>query len=181
MLALYMALLENPEDEPKFEEFYNKFNKTVFHIANEHVKNKAIAEECVQETFIQLAKNFHNISKDFNDSSVWNFVKIVSKNIAIDTYRKNKNDFSKIVDADITDFYSLSEEDFDVFDEIQLKSAIDNLPDELKYIFYLKYVCNYSGEEISKILNISHPLVRKRCMIAKQKVKAYLEGDKNND
>lgn len=177
MLALYMALLENPEDEPKFEEFYYKFHKTVYHIAYDHIKNQAIAEESVQETFIQLAKNFHNINKDFNDSSVWNYVKIVSKSIAIDTYRKNKKDFEKIVNADITDFYSLQDEDFNIFDEIQLKSAIDNLPDDYRYVFYLKYVCNYSGEEIGKALNMSQPLVRKRCMIAKQKVKAYLEGD----
>lgn len=181
MLALYMALLENPEDEPKFEEFYHKFHKTVYYIAYEHIKNKAIAEECVQEAFIQFAKNFHNINKDFNDSSVWHFVKIVSKNVAIDTYRKNKNDFNKIVDADITDFYSLAEDEFDIYDEIQLKCAIDNLPDEYKHIFYLKYVCNYNGQEISKMLGISQPLVRKRCMIAMQKVKAYFESEGKNE
>ena len=73
----------------------------------------------------------------------------------------------------------LTERDFDIFDEIQLKDAINSLSPEIQNVFYLKYVCNYSGEEISKALNISKPLVRKRCMLGMQRVRAYLEGEEN--
>lgn len=177
MLLFYLALLENPEDEPSFNEFYNKFRKTVYHIAYRHLKNEQEAEDCEQEVFTTLAKHFHNISRNFDDKSVWSFVKIVTKNMAIDMYRKNKREAECVVDTDITEFFSLAEDDFDVFDEIQLKDAINNLPDEYQGIFYLKYVCNYSGEEISKLLNISQPLVRKRCMIGMQLARKYLEGD----
>lgn len=177
MLLFYLALLENPEDKASFEEFYEKFKNTVYYIAYDHLKNKQEAEDCEQEVFTILAKNFHNISHDFDDKSVWNFVKIVTKNMAIDMYRKNKREAECVVDADITEFFSLAEDDFDVFDEIQLKDAINNLPEKYRAIFYLKYVCDYSGEEISKILNISQPLVRKRCMIGMQLARKYLEGD----
>lgn len=176
MLLIYLALLENPEDEASFNEFYEKFQKTVYHIAYEHLHSKEAAEDCEQEVFMACAKNFHNISHNFDDNSVWNFVRVVSKNIAINMYRKNKRESEYVVETDINEFYSLAEPDFDVFDEIQLKGAIDNLPDEYRFIFIMKYVCNYSGEEISKIMNISHSLVRKRCMLGMQLVKKYLKG-----
>lgn len=177
MLFLYLALLENPEDEQSFNEFYEKFRKTVYYIAYEHLKNEQDAEDCEQEVFMALAKNFHNISHRFDDKSVWSFVRIVTKNIAISKYRKNKRESDYVVDADITEFYSIAEENFDVFDEIQLNDAINNLPEEYQGIFYLKYVCNYSGEEISNLLNISHSLVRKRCMLGMKLARKYLEGD----
>lgn len=177
MLFFYLALLENPEDEASFEEFYEKFKKTVYYIAYKHLKNEQDAEDCEQEVFTVLAKNFHNISHNFDDNSVWSFVKIVTKNIAIDMYRKDKRDADYVVETDINEFYSLAEKDFEVFDEIQLKDAINNLPEKYRAIFYLKYVCDYSGEEISRMLNISHPLVRKRCMLGMQLVRKYLKGD----
>ncbi len=179
MLFLYLALLENPEDAASFNEFYEKFRKTVYYIAYDHLKNNEEAEDCEQEAFLIFAKHFHNIDRNFDDKSVWNFVRIVTKNLAIDMYRKNKRLDNYVVDADIKEFYSLSTDDFDIFDEIQLKDAIDNLPDEYRTVFYMKYVCNYSGEEIGKALNMSQPLVRKRCMKGMQLVRAYLKGDED--
>ncbi len=179
MLSMFFAVLENPDDEPLFEIFYEKYHRLVYHIAYDHVQNRESAEDCTQEVFLQLAKNFHNINKDFDDKSVLNYVRIVSKNIAIDTYRKDKKHADRVVDTEITEFLNLKEKDFDIFDEMQLKDAINSLPPEYQTVFYLKYVCNYSGEEISKALNISKPLVRKRCMLGMQRVKAYLEGEEN--
>lgn len=177
MLFLYLSLLENPEDAASFNEFYEKFRKTVYYIAYDHLKNKQEAEDCEQEAFLIFAKNFHNISRDFDDKSVCNFVRIVTKNLAIDMYRKDKRESAYVVDTDINEFYSLSEKDFEVVDEIQLKDAINSLPDEYRTVFYMKYVCNYSGEEISRILSMSQPLVRKRCMLGMQLVRKYLKGD----
>ena len=174
-----ILVLENPNDGPLFEIFYEKYNGLVYHIAYEHVQNKESAEDCTQEVFLQLAKNFHNINRDFDDKSVLNYVRIVSKNIAIDTYRKDKKHSSRVVDTEVSEFLNLKEEDFDIFDEIQLKDAINSLSPEIRTVFYMKYVCNYTGEEISKALNISKPLVRKRCMLGMQRVKAYIEGEQN--
>ena len=179
MLTIFFAALQNAEDESQFEVFYYKYRGLVYRIAYDHVKHKQIAEDFTQEIFLQLAKNFHNISKNFDDKSVLNYVRIVSRNVSIDMYRKEKKHSDRVVEADVTDFIGLKEKDFDIFDEMQLKDAINSLPPEYQNVFYLKYVCNYSGEEISKALNISKPLVRKRCMIGMQRVKEYLEGEEN--
>ncbi len=178
MLSLCLALLQNPEDEPLFEEFYNKYHKLVFHIAKEKLQDNQLAEDCVQEVFFNFARNFHNIKGSLNDNKIGSLINIVSRNMAIDVYRKNKRHYLHTIDVDISDFRTISDDDFDVCDQLILKQAINTLPEEIKTVFYLKYVCNYRGTEIAQMMNISEPLVRKRCMIGRQMAKKYINGEK---
>lgn len=177
MLLMYFALLQNPEDKFLFEVFYNKFYNTVYFIAKDHLHTKEDAEDCAHEVFMIFAKEFHNISRDFDDNKLRNYIRVVSKCKAIDMYRHERKHINNVVDTDISDFYNVSIEEFDIFDEIQIRDAFDKMPEEYKYICYLKYVYNMSGAEISKKLNISQPLVRKRCMLGKLFIKNYLMGD----
>lgn len=177
MLFAYFALLQNPEDEQLFEVFYNKFYDTIFYIAKKHLKTVESAEDCAHEVLMYFAKDFHNITHDFNDKKLWNFVKIVSQCMAVSMYRKEKKHIYNVADADISEFYDIEANEFDVIDEITLKEAFDKMPEEYRYICYLKYVYNLTGEQISKMLNMSQPLVRKRCMLGKQFVKKYFEGE----
>lgn len=180
-MFVYFALLQNPEDEAQFEVFYNKFYNIVFYIAKDYLKSKEPAEDCAHEVMIFFAKKFHNLPKDFNDKKLMNYIRVVSKCMAIDMYRKNKKHVENVVDTDISDFFSIGEEDFDAFERMDLKMAVDKLPDELKTIFYLKYICELSGADIAEILNISQPLVRKRCMLGMQMVKEYVLGKEKSE
>ncbi len=177
MLSLYLALLQDVEDKPIFTEFYEKYKKLVFYVAKKCLQNSDLAEDCSQETFIKLAKNFHNIKPFSDDVKIEHYIKIVTKHTAIDIYRKEKKHLTNLVELDVEDFYSIAEETFDVCDEMTLKQAIDSLPEEIKMVFYLKYVYNYSGAEISKLLGISEPLVRKRCMLGMRKAKEFIESE----
>ena len=58
MLSLCLAMLQNPEDKPRFEEFYNKFYDTIYYIAKEHLRTKESAEDCAQEVMMHFAKDF---------------------------------------------------------------------------------------------------------------------------
>lgn len=174
---MYFALLQNPEDKFLFEVFYNKFYNTVYFIAKDHLHTKEDAEDCAHEVFMIFAKEFHNISRDFDDKKLCNYIRVVSKCKAIDMYRHERKHINNVVDIDISDFCNVSIEEFDVFDEIQIRDAFNKMPEEYKYICYLKYVYNMSGAEISQKLNISQPLVRKRCMLGKLFIKNYLMGD----
>lgn len=177
MLSICLLLLQNPEDVPRFEEFYNKFYNTIYYIAKEHLKTKESAEDCAQEIMMRFAKDFHNITQDFDDKKFKNYVIIVSKCMSIDMYRKEKKHILNVVDADISDLFSVGEEEFDVCDTILLKEAINAMPEKNRQVFYLKYICQYSGEEISKALNMSEPMVRKRCMQGMNFIREYVKVD----
>ncbi len=175
---MYFALLQDSADEPLFESFYNEYNKIVYYVANDKLGNHEMAEDCVQEVFIKFAKNFHNIRTFLNDNRIEGLIRVVTKNMAVDVYRKNKRHIVNVVDTDLSDFHNISEEDFDICEKMLLKEAIDRLPEEIQSVFYLKYVMGYSGAEISQILDISEPLVRKRCLIGRQLAQKYIESEK---
>ena len=94
-------------------------------------------------------------------------------------YRKEKKHLFNVVDTNIDDFYNVSTKEFDIVDEITLKEAFDKILEDYRFICYLKYYYNMSGEEIAKMLNISQPLVRKRCMLGMQFVRNYVNGENN--
>ena len=54
MLSICLALLQNPKDKQRFEEFYNKFYNIVYFIAKDHLKTKEAAEDCAQEIMIRF-------------------------------------------------------------------------------------------------------------------------------
>ncbi|MBO5333384.1 MAG: sigma-70 family RNA polymerase sigma factor [Clostridia bacterium] len=175
MISLCLMLLQNPEDKPRFEEFYDKFYDTIFYISKQHLKTKEAAEDCSQEVLIHFAKNFHNITQDFDDKKFRNYVMVISKCIAIDMYRKERKHKNNVVDYDLEDFYSIGEEEFDICDTMLLKEAIDALPELNKQVFYLKHIYQMSAIEISKELNMTEPMVRKRSMQSMQFVKNYVK------
>ena len=53
MLFMYFALLENPEDEPLFEEFYNKFYN------NNNILNEENSD--IKESYLALTKLVYNV------------------------------------------------------------------------------------------------------------------------
>ena len=159
MLSICLALLQNPEDKLRFEEFYNKFYNTVYFIA----------------------KDFHNIKQDFDEKSFRNYVRVVAKGISIDMYRKEKKHIENVVDADLTEFRNLSADDFEVCDTMLLKQAVDAMPESYKYVFCLKYYYEFSGAEISAKTGISETSVRQKCMLGMKFVRNYIKEAEHND
>lgn len=177
MLSICLAMLQNPKDKSRFEEFYNKFYDTVFFIAKQHLRTNELAEDCAQEIMIHFAKDFHNINQSFDDNKFRNYVKVISKCMAIDMYRKEKKHINNVIDTDISELFSLGEDEFENCNLIDLKEALNAMPEKNRQVFYLKYVFDYSGEEIAKMLNTSYGMVRKRCMQGMKFVRDYIKED----
>lgn len=181
MISVCLAMLRDSDDTPRFEEFYNRFYKVAYYIAKDYFKNHETAEDCAQEVMMRFAKEFHNIKQDFNDSKLQNYVRIVSKCVAIDTFRKEKKHFDNVVDADLSEFFSLSTDscEHDVCESMFLKDAVAAMPESYRYVFCLKYINELSGEQISKITGLSETYVRQKCLLGMRFVKNYKKESEN--
>lgn len=177
MLLFCLASIETEENKNKFEQLYNRYNSLVYYIANEFLDNKFAAEDCQQDVFTYLAQHLDMINDDISHHSVKKFISIITTAKAIDIYRKDRKYSLGMYDDFFADLSEIQDDETDFSDTntIDLSNAIDRLPDEYKYIFYLKYYCELTGEEISEICGISHSLVRKRLMLARKMIKKYLE------
>ncbi len=177
MLFFYLSSIETQESKNKFEKLYKRYNAMVYHIAYEHLNDNYSAEDCQQDVFTYLAQHIDIIGDDIAHPSVKKLIAVITQAKAIDIYRKNRKytfgmfDDYFSDDSEITD----DETEFTDADTIDLSNAVSSLPDEYKYVFYLKYYCDLTGEEISEICGISHSLVRKRLMLARKMIKKQLE------
>ena len=181
MLSICLALLQNQEDTPRFEEFYNKFYDLIYLIAKDHLKTKEAAEDCAQEIMIRFAKDFHNITQDFYDKKFKNYVRVISKCMAIDMYRKEKKHTENVVDADLSEFYNISVEEFEVCDKLLLKQAVDAMPESYKYVFCLKYLYELTGEEIAEKTGLTKTNVRQKCLHGMNFIKNFLKEAENDE
>ena len=181
MLSICLALLQNPEDKSRFEEFYNKFYDLIFLISKDHLKSREAAEDCAQEIMVKFAKDFHNITQDFDDKHFKNYVRVISKCMAIDMYRKEKKHIEHVVDADLSEFYNISVDEFDICNELLLKQAVDAMPESYKYVFCLKYYFELTGEEIAEKTGLTKTNVRQKCLHGMNFVRKYVKEAENNE
>lgn len=162
--------------------FYTKFNKLVFNTCLTYVKNTQEAEDLTQNVFIKLFDNLHKFGgKD--EKQLYSWVKMVSRNMTIDTIRKNK---IKSVDMSDDNIKDLSDEIYfdDIIDgelELQkdIKDAINKLSPKYKNVFELYYLDNYTHEEISKELNLNVGTSKSNLFKAKKKMALMLKKYNN--
>ena len=58
MLAFYLSLLETDEDRALFEFYFHQHEQSVLKIVMKLLRNQAMAEDAVQNGWVNLIKNF---------------------------------------------------------------------------------------------------------------------------
>ncbi len=160
MLALYLALLDDPADEEKFIKLYNKYVDLARWVANQRVHDVEVAEDETKQ-----------------------YVCVIAQGFAIKAYHKEHK-------AVFVDFESEDELDSMVdptansqpneFDAAELADAMDKvLDDEEKELMYLKFSYKYRYKELAKYFNTTEYFVKKKVASAVQKLMKYYKEERN--
>lgn len=160
MLQLYLALIDTEEDKKKFVIFYEQYRKLMFYIAKEILKEDQLSEDAVQEAFLRIAKNFFKIN-DVMDQETKAFAVIITRNVAIDIYNKEK----KIIDINKYLSDEIALDSGNIFSKVSVEMLSDyilDLPENYRDVLYLNLIYGYQFNEISSLLAISAENVRKR-------------------
>ena len=89
-------MLEDNEDKPIFMVLHDEYSSVMYNKAYAILKDSALAEDVVQESFIRIIKNFDKVIKKKCPQTRKYFVNIV-RTISIDVYRKNKKQQNPMV------------------------------------------------------------------------------------
>lgn len=176
-MMVFFDLLDTDEEKSKFKQLYYKYIDLLMWIAMDKLKNHQLAEEAVQDAFFYIAKNFDKIG-DVESKVTKSYLSTIIQGFAINKYNKEKKavHFPSGYEDFLTVGYA-DEKFFENLNELDLKLAVDNLPDESRNYLYLTYVYGYTSKEVGEMYNISPDLVRKKIQFAKRDVRKYFESE----
>lgn len=144
------------------EELIKRHKKSIFTAIYLLVKNRTLAEDIFQETFIKIIQTLRNGNYNEEGKFVGWAVR-VARNLTIDYLRKINKDLT-ITDSQGNDLFSYlviaetqNKEDkiIQFQTEQQIKQLVLNLPEEQKQVIILRHWANLSFKEIAEQTGVS--------------------------
>ena len=143
----YYADLLKQKDTKAFEYIYQQTKYSVFAIIIAIVKDKNLAEDVMQDTYIKTLSyiNFYDKSKSFK-----NWILTIARNAAIDSYRKRKN--YVLIDTNEQEFMLPTKNDTN-YERLLAKQILKLLNDDEREIVMLHLVSDLKFKDVAEVLN----------------------------
>ena len=159
----YRRFLEG--DDLGMEKLIRDYKDGLLLYLDKYFQNVSLAEDCVQETFIQLA------------IKTWLYA--IGRNKAISTLRKLKSRGEISLD-DAEDISSKTDLERDYLKneaKIQLNQAIDRLKPEYRQVLWLTYFEGFRNDEAAKIMRKSKKQIENLLYNAKKALRTEMESE----
>ena len=176
-------------DRALVEMLYDRYEQRIYQIAFSVLNDSYQAEDTVSETFIKLIKNVHHIWT-MDEKKMEAYITKLARNTAVDQYRRNKREMSRIVSVD-TETDRETEISNNPIEEViastgskqRVREMVDLLPDKYRDVVICMALHELSGRETALMLNLSESAVRKRYERAKKllKKKVSVANAQNED
>ena len=160
-------------NEDVFTAVYEQYSEKVYRLAFRFLKDKALSEEVVQETFINVWLSREKLDPEGN---MWLYLYVVAKRLALNSLRQacKSNDF-------IENLLNFMEEQNSTEEEVLARDLenftgkiIEKLPRQQQLVFKLSRVEGLSYKEIAEQLHISPNTVKNHMVEALKTLRAQL-------
>jgi len=162
-------------DETAFDRVYHLYVSPVMGFCLGYLKDRELAKEAVQETFLRVWTNRMKIDAD---KPLQGYLFTIARNIALNFLKKASADrrlCERIYYAgNLLDDRVQQELDWKDYEHIT-RQAIDLLPEKRRQVFLLAREQGLSYQEIAQKLDISTSTVKTHMSIAMQEVRQYLQ------
>ena len=165
----------------KFDYLIKQYKNRIFNYAVFMMKNRMDAEDITQEVFLRTWQNINNFN--FNAAKSW--MMRTTHNLCIDHLRKNKSmnyreiQIEEDYHEDIADLEMESNPEQladKIISELEIKEAIEKLPERLKSVFVLYELQEFKYKEISQILDIPLNTVKVNILRARKQLQKDLKA-----
>jgi RNA polymerase sigma-70 factor, ECF subfamily len=162
MLPLLLAIQAGPEDRALIErlqrrdpqalaELYDRYGRAAYSLVLRIVRDKAIAEDLVQETFLRVWNRVHSMDTERGAIGPW--LLAIARNRAIDYLRSSAGRERNAVELDESDhapLYREMEAEILISDQARrVKAAMDKLAPNYRTVMELAYFEGLSQSEMS--------------------------------
>ena len=151
-----------------FKQLFDLHKKNVFAMALSILRDPSMAEDVMQETFIKLFQ--HQKHQDIPNVKAW--LLRVSRNTALDLYRKKKRE---ITGFDEQYFNQVHCKSTDPLDRMILTKYLELLNSDERQIVVLKDITGVKHREIAKIIELPLGTVLWKYQTAMKKLRKNIE------
>ena len=170
---LFAALAKG--DERAFETIYHHYNKRLAPFVDKMVRSPELAEEIVQDIFVQLWLNRHLLQNVNHPTS---YLFNIATNKTLDYLKKIANN-AKLMEriAIRSTEYGNETEERIIFRESAaiIQMAVSALPEQRKMIYHLSRNEGLTHEQIAERLNISRHTVKNQLVHALKYIRNFAE------
>lgn len=157
-------------DASAFDEIYNRTRKSVYYVALSVLRDKALAEDVMQTTYMRVLKNIQSYTLGTN-AFAW-IVKI-AKNEAINTKKVRMREQSVDEYENITLFGTREPDTYGELTDLAKRLLAD---DEFSVLMLIT-ACGYKRKEIGKMLDMPVPTVTWKYQNALLKMRKALDKE----
>jgi RNA polymerase sigma-70 factor, ECF subfamily len=172
-----------------FQRLYQEYHQDIFQFLFYMVKNRALAEELVQEVYVKVLKSYNKFKGESSEKT-WLFS--IARHVAIDYFRRQKRMRKRIMDN-----FDWQEKGYLIQDQTKLPDEIAVLNDDIRKIYQclhqctvdqqsviiLRYIQSLSIQETAEILNWSVSKVKTTQHRAIKSLRRYMleleDGEKS--
>jgi len=157
--------------QKRYEALVKALHADIFRYAMWLIKDKAIAEDVVQETFLRAWKSLDSLN-DEGAAKSWLITILRRENAR--RFERKQFDLVDIDDVSVADPVSFGDV---VLEHRELRRIIGNLSEEYREPLMMQILMGFSGDEIAEQLNLNKNTVMTRLFRARNQIKEALLGD----
>ena len=177
---LYLALIEDHNNDDEFIRIYYKYRLEMFKIANYYTKDFYYAEDAVHNAFIGIAKRIQKI-RELDEERIKIYVMVCAKHAAINLLKKNNVqviDIEEVCDLKSSERVEEKVQQSEAVKEI--KAFIKTMEPKYRDVLSFHFLNDLSLREISEILNeplstIKTRFYKAKSILAEKFKEAYVE------
>ncbi len=165
-------------DENAFHELFVMFKPSILRTAMRILKERASAEDALQETFV----NVHRAAGKFRgDSKVGTWINRIAVNACLEIMRKNKKHRQR-TEADISSHFRLPDVKMKTpFDRIEQReiegrvhAALQRLGEKHRQVVQLHDLEGFTIREVAEELQVAEGTIKSRLFYGREKLKSQL-------
>jgi RNA polymerase sigma-70 factor, ECF subfamily len=155
---------EGKDMDSVFNDLYERYHQDVFQFLFYMVRNREQAEDLMQEVYIRVLKSYQHFEGKSSEKT-WLFS--IARNVAIDSFRKQKGWKQKIMEKfdwstqQVKDEYPIPEEIAMQKEEIQLMyKGLENCTVDQRMVIIMRYIQELSITETAEALGWTESKVK---------------------
>lgn len=191
MLALYLAYLDDDNDQKLFEDMFLSYRKQMVTFAVTILGNEDDAQDAVGDVFLRIAQKNWDVVRDIkNETDLRNYLLKATKNTSINkikTKKKENVSLDTIMEYDMDGIEDLSDDTFlevicNKYEYDKVVQAIKLLNEKYRDAMYCHYVMEMTVLQTAKSLNQTLSATKQQLVRGKKMLLSLLgkKGDEKN-